>query len=434
MEKLLIQAGHVITMDKSQMLIKNGEIAVENGYIIHVGPAGSTPSDFVAQKVLGNEKMLAMPGFVNCHTHAAMTILRGYADDLPLMTWLEKKIWPLEAKMTPEDIYWGTMLCCLEMIKSGTTTFADMYMYMEQVAQAVEEAGMRAVLSRGMIGVAPNGQNALEESKEFVSKYHGTAGGRVTCMFAPHAPYTCPPDYIHQTMHYARELNVGIHIHLAETRDEIATIAENYGKTPIQLMDSINLFELPVLAAHCVHLDDTDVEILTAKRVGIAHNPQSNMKLASGIAPVHKLIKIGALVGLGTDGAASNNNLDMMEEVRSAALLQKVATEDATSIPASTALSMATSQGARALGMHGDIGTLKEGLKADIILFDMDKPHLYPQNNPVAHLVYSASSSDVDTTIIDGRVIMEKRKLLILDEKEICAKANECAQRLMKDL
>ncbi len=433
MAKLLIKAGNIVTMNENDEVIQGGEIAVDGDRIVHVGPAGSTPADFNADKILGSEKMLAMPGFINCHTHASMTLLRSYADDLPLMKWLQEKIWPFEDNMTSEDNYWGAMLCCVEMIKSGTTTFADMYMHMDRIAESVEKTGMRAVLSRGMIGIAPNGPRALEESREFVREYNGSAEGRVTCMFGPHAPYTCPPDYIRQAMEYAQELKVGIHIHLAETRQEFNDITEQYGKTPVQLMDSIGLFEQRVLAAHCVHLTDKDIEILSAKKVGIAHNPESNMKLASGIAPVQKLLDAGAIVGLGTDGASSNNNLDMLEELRSASLLQKVATEDATVLSAPTALAMATREGAKVLGMQDQIGMLKPGYKADIILFDMDKPHLYPLHNPVAHIAYAASSADVDTTIVNGKVLMENRRVLTADENEVCAKASECAERLLKE-
>lgn len=432
MAKLLIKAGNIITMDEPGNLITGGEIAIDGERISYIGPYGSTPGDFKPDKILGGDKMLAMPGFVNCHTHASMTLLRSYADDLPLMKWLQEKIWPVEDNMTADDIYWGAMLACVEMIKSGTTTFADMYMHMDRVAGAVEETGMRAVLSRGMVGIGPNGAQALEESTEFIRQYNNTAEGRVTCMFGPHAPYTCPPEYIQQVMTAAKELGVGIHIHLAETRTELEDIKEKYGKTPIQLMDSIGLFELPVLAAHCVHLDDRDIEILVDKKAGIAHNPESNMKLASGIAPVQQLIKAGAVVGLGTDGAASNNNLDMLEELRSALLLQKVATGDATTMPAPAALAMATREGARVLGLEKEIGMLRPGYKADIILLDVDKPHLCPLHNPVAHIAYAAASADVDTTIINGRVVMENRRLLTVDESEVLAGAEECARVLVE--
>lgn len=431
MAKLLVKAGTVLTMDEADTVIEGGEIAVEDDKIVHVGPAGSF-AGFKPDRTIGGDKMLAMPGFVNCHTHASMTLLRGYADDLPLMEWLKDKIWPLEDKMTADDIFWGAMLCCLEMVKSGTTTFADMYMYMDRVAEAVEKTGMRAVLSRGLIGSAPHSEEALEQSREFIKAYNGYAAGRVTCMYGPHAPYTCPPDYIKKVMEYAAADGVGLHIHLAETRTEYEQIKDKYGQTPIQLMDSIDLFEMPVLAAHCVHLDDTDIEILAAKKVGIAHNPQSNMKLASGVAPVQKLVAAGAVVGLGTDGAASNNNQDMLEEMRSATLLQKAVTGDATALPASTVLAMATREGARVLGLQQEVGVLQAGYKADLILIDMDKPHLYPLHNPLAHVAYAASAADVDTVVIDGKVVMEGRKFLPGDEEEICAKAAESARRLLQ--
>lgn len=432
MTKILIKAGNIVTADEKDTIFTSGEIAIIDDRIVHAGPAGSTPGDFKPDKTIGGDHMLAMPGFINCHTHASMTLLRGYADDLPLMEWLQEKIWPFESKMTPDDVYWGAMLCCVEMIKSGTTTFADMYMFMDRVAEAVDETGIRANLSRGMIGNAPDSQQALEESKEFVRQYHNTAGGRVTCAFAPHAPYTCSPEFIQKVMAASAELGVGIHIHLSETETEFLDIKKQYGKTPVQLMDSIDLFKLPVIAAHCVHLDRTDIEILAGRGVGIAHNPESNMKLASGIAPVPQLLASGALVGLGTDGASSNNNLDMLEEIRSASFLQKVATGDATAMPAPGVLTMATREGAKVLGMDREIGMLKPGYKADIILLDMDKPHLYPLHNPVAHIVYAAVSSDVDTTIIDGKIVMENRRVLVADENEIFAKVRECTRALLE--
>ncbi|MBC7324007.1 MAG: amidohydrolase, partial [Moorella sp. (in: Bacteria)] len=345
MLKILIEKADIITMESREAVIKKGVIAINGGRISHVGEQGTLPADFTAEKVIDGTGMVALPGFVNCHTHAAMTLFRGFADDLPLMQWLEEKIWPLEAGLQKEDIYWGTLLACAEMIRSGTTTFADMYFHMGQAARAVEEAGLRASLSRGMIGTAP-GVGAgelppLEYSVEFARRWHGAAGGRITVMLGPHAPYTCPPDFMRRVIRAAHDFGLGIHIHLAETAGEVEDMKRRYGKTPIQLMDGLGLFELPVLAAHCVHLEEKDIEILASKKVGIAHNPQSNMKLASGIAPVAKLVAAGAVVGLGTDGAASNNNLDMLEEMRTAALLQKVATGNPVALPAFDALAMA---------------------------------------------------------------------------------------------
>jgi 5-methylthioadenosine/S-adenosylhomocysteine deaminase len=433
LSSILIRGATVLTMEGHDSVFEDGVIAIAGDRIAAAGSAGSLPEGFKADREIDGAGMVALPGFVNCHTHAAMTLMRSYADDMPLMMWLSEKIWPLEEKLTPDDIYWGTMLCCLEMIKSGTTTFADMYFMMDRVAEAVDRSGMRACLSRGMIGAGPNAQLALEESEKFIKDWHGGAGGRVRAMLGPHAPYTCPPDYLEKVMELAVRHNVSIHIHVAETRDEIDQIHENFGKTPVRHLDDLGLFDLPVLAAHCVHLDERDIEILAAKKVGVAHCPESNMKLASGIAPVARLLEAGAVVGLGTDGASSNNNLDMMEEMRSAALLQKVATGDPLVMPSFASLQMATAGGARAIGLAGDIGMLKPGLKADLILVNFHRPHLYPRHDDYAHLVYAAHSADVDTVLIDGRVVMEGRRVLTVDEEEVMANAERCARRLVGD-
>ncbi|MCL6610895.1 MAG: amidohydrolase [Peptococcaceae bacterium] len=431
MGKILIKGATVITMESHDSVIPDGEIAIEGQRIVSVGPAGSAPEGFAPEKTLDAAEMLALPGFVNCHTHAAMTILRSYADDLPLMRWLKEKIWPLEARLEEDDIYWATMLCCLEMIRSGTTAFADMYFHMDRVAEAVEKAGVRADLSRGMIGVGPEAEAALEYSREFAARWHGRAGGRITVRLGPHAPYTCPPEYLKKVVDLAGELNVGIHIHLAETLSEIEEINKKYGMSPIRLADSVGLFELPVLAAHCVHVDGADMEIMARKKVGVAHNPESNMKLASGVAPVTAMLKAGVTVGLGTDGAASNNNLDMLEEMRSAALLQKVTNMDPLALPSFEALRMATAGGAGALGMDGEIGLLRPGCKADIILMETRRPHLFPRHDWLAHIVYAAQSSDVHTVIVDGRIVMEGRRVLTIDEEEVFHEVQARAERLV---
>lgn len=431
MTKILIRNADILTMTGEREIISRGEIAISDTKILSVGPQGSAPQDFVADVEIDADNMVAMPGFINCHTHAAMTLLRGYADDLMLMEWLNDKIWPLEAKLQAEDIYYGSLLACLEMIKSGTTTFADMYFFMNEVAKATEESGMRAILSRGLIGIAPHGMKALEENIELVKQYHGSANGRITTMFGAHAPYTCPPEYLAKVIDAANQLKVGIHIHLAETLTEHRDILTKYGKTPIQHVDSVGLFHCHTLAAHCVHVDDVDIQILVDKNVGVAHNPQSNMKLASGIAPVTKMLAAGVDVGLGTDGASSNNNLDMLEEMRTAALLSKVSNMDPTVMPAYTALEMATSRGAKVLGLEDKVGQLKPGLKADLILVDFNKPHLYPRHDLYAHMVYSAQSADVHTVIIDGQLVMQDRKVLTLDEEDILQKVKECTMRLL---
>lgn len=430
MAKILIKGATIIPMTGAKNILENGEIAVEAGKIKAIGPAGTIDKNWQADKVIDANGMVALPGFINCHTHAAMTLLRSYADDLPLMQWLSERIWPLEERLTGEDVYWGTMLCALEMIKSGTTTFADMYFFMNDVAKAVEQSGIRASLSRGMIGVAPTAQLALEESEAFVRDWHGRADGRITTMLGPHAPYTCPPDYLEKVMNLAKKYNVGIHIHLAETQQEANDIMKEYGKSPIAHVNALGLLDLPVLGAHCVHVSAEDINIMKEKDVRVAHNPESNMKLASGIAPVPQMLAAGLTVGLGTDGAASNNNLDMLEEMRSAALLHKVSTMDPTVIPSYKALEMATVNGARVLGLNQEIGVLQPGYKADIILVDFEQPHLYPRHDVFAHTVYAAQSADIKTVIINGQIVMENRKVLTMDENEILKKVQERALKL----
>ena len=357
--KTLIKNCTVIPMQGKEIIWEQGEIVIEGDIISACGPRGTVEKNQHFDEVIDGAGMVAIPGFVNTHTHCAMTLLRSYADDLPLMQWLSEKIWPLEEKLTGDAVYWGSMLGIYEMIKSGTTTFVDMYFYMDEVAKAVEETGIRAILSRGMIGVGPNGQFALEDSERFITQWHNQANGRIKTMLGPHAPYTCPPDYLQKVMELAEKLQVGIHIHLAETKDEIRQIKEQYNKTPIELVAEQGLFKYQTLAAHCVHLTDKDIELLADNQVGVAHNPESNMKLASGTAPIPKLLTTGINVGLGTDGAASNNNLDMLEEMRTAALLHKLSSEDPTVISAYEALYMATLGGAKAIGLADQIGSIK---------------------------------------------------------------------------
>jgi 5-methylthioadenosine/S-adenosylhomocysteine deaminase len=415
-------------MTRPDYWIEKGYIVIEGDRILTVGE-GSAPLDDYDIKLDGSNQM-ALPGFINAHTHAAMTLLRGYADDLPLMEWLEQKIWPLEAKLTGEDVYWGTMLALVEMIKSGTTCFADMYFFMDEVACAVEQSGMRAVLARGMIGLGPDNEKAITESRELVRKWNGACDGRIKFILGPHAPYTCPPEYLNKVMAVAEELGVGLHIHLAETRGEFADSQRIYGKTPVAHMESLGLFKHSVIAAHCVHLTERDIDILARCRVSVVHNPESNMKLASGIAPVPEMLKAGIPVALGTDGASSNNNLDMLQELRTCALLHKVNTFDPTVIPAYQALQMATSNGAQALGLETEVGIIEAGKKADIIMVKLDEAHLIPCYDPVANLVYSGQAADVNTVIVDGKIIMQERVLKTINEEEVILQAQRVAAKL----
>ncbi|MEG1412646.1 MAG: amidohydrolase [Acidaminococcaceae bacterium] len=422
------------------LLIKNVEILnQEEGTLFNIAIADSKitfigveiPANFVADKVIDGANHLAAPGLVNTHTHAAMTLLRSYADDMVLMDWLQNKIWPAEAKLNREDIYWGTMLAITEMLKSGTTTFADMYFEMDRVAEAVAETGIRASLSRGMIGVAPDAAEKLNDNINLYKTWHGAADERIRVMFGPHAPYTCPVAYLQQVINEAGKLGSEIHMHLSETAGEVSDCLRDTGKTPIALMDSLGMFELGTLAAHCVHVTAADIAIMAKKNVRVAHNPQSNLKLASGIAPVPSMLAQNIIVGLGTDGASSNNNLDMLEEVRLTAMLHKNNSGDPALIPAAQALAMGSRQGALALGFQ-EVGEIKVGYKADIVLYDMKQPYWYPRHDRASLLAYAANANDVDTVIVNGKLLMEKKQLLTIDEAKVYAEANTRALRLTK--
>ncbi|AFV11244.1 5-methylthioadenosine/S-adenosylhomocysteine deaminase MtaD [Thermacetogenium phaeum DSM 12270] len=410
--------------------VTTGDVAVEGNRLLKVGGEGELPLGWKPERVIDGKDHLCLPGLINCHTHAAMTLLRSYADDLPLMHWLEKKIWPMEARLTGDDVYWGTLLAIVEMIESGTTTFSDMYFFTDRVAEAVEVSGVRACLSRGLIGIGDSAEQGLEESRELLEKWQGAADGRISIWLGPHAPYTCPPDFLDKVLTLAQDYRAGIHVHVAETKDEIEQIAREYGKTPVAYLSERGVFRFPVLAAHCVYLTEEDIETLAAAGAAVAHNPESNMKLASGIAPIPELLAAGVTVGIGTDGASSNNNLDMFEEMRTAALLHKVNKGDPQVLPASQVLSMATRDGARALRLD-DLGLLQPGYKADLILVNLNEAHLHPRHNPVAHMVYSARGGDVETVIIDGRIVMEGRKILTIDKERVLAEVEERARRLL---
>ena len=424
----------------SAILIKNVEIISEqNNEIFNIGIQDQVisfigkdiPSGYENAYVIDGKNFIAVPGMVNTHTHAAMTLLRSYADDMILMDWLQNKIWPAEDNLTGDDVYWGTKLAIIEMLKSGTTTFADMYFFMDRVAEAVQETGIRALLSRGMIGLVPDADEKISESIDLYNNWHGQADGRIKVMFGPHAPYTCPVNYLKRIIDEAGKLGAEIHMHLSETAYEVGECEREHGMTPIALMNSIGLFDLGTLAAHCVHVTPADIEIMAAKNVRVAHNPQSNLKLASGIAPVPEMLAAGLIVGLGTDGTSSNNNLDMLEEARLTAMLHKNNKSDPLVIPAKQALNLATKQGALALG-YSDVGEIKVGQKADIVLYDMHKPYWYPRHDRTSLLVYAANSSDADTVIVNGKILLEHGNLLTIDEEKVYAEANKCGLRLTK--
>ncbi len=426
--RILIKNATLVTMNDDRDILERGDILVEDGTIKAVAPVIDPGSEPV--KTISAGGKVVIPGLVNLHNHAAMSLFRSYADDYPLMEWLETKIFPAEARLTPEDVYWGTALALLEMIRGGTTTFVDMYYFMDETARACLEGGIRAFLCQVFIENHDNrGQAGLRDAIRFIENWDTRANSRITPILGPHAPYTCPPEFLKRVLKETEHINTPIHIHLSESRFEVEASLEKHGKTPVALMNDIGMFDRPVLAAHCVHLTDEDIEILASKQVGISHNPGSNLKLGNGIAPLKKLIERGAKVGLGTDGPASNNNLDMFEEIRLAGLVQKGFHENPTYITAEEALALATRGGAEALRLD-DLGIIREGARADLAVIDFNRPHLQPRNNVVANIVYSASAGDVDTVMVDGKILYEQGNFLTLDEERIYYEANRCAAKL----
>ncbi len=415
MADILIKNAYLLTMDPDRGDIERGSIAVKDGVITHVG----TNTEESADEVIDASGRVVMPGLVNTHGHAAMTLLRGMADDVSLRTWLEDRIWPAEGKLTSSDILLGSRLACLEMIKSGTTAFADMYFHEDQTARAVEESGLRAALCYGMIdlGDKEKGERELAEGERFFHAWNNAAEGRITAMFGPHAPNTCSPPFLERVRDKALEAGAAMQIHILETEAEKKAIEDEHGKGAIVYLDEMGFFESSVVAAHCVWPSEEEIGILAERGVHVSHNPVSNMKLSSGIAPVAQMLRAGVNLSLGTDGCASNNNLDLFEEMKIAALLQQVATKDPTALSARRVLEMATVNGAAALGFDG--GMIRAGKKADLIIVDFTKAHLMPVYDVPSHLVYAAGGADVETTIADGKILMRDREVLSLDEREI---------------
>jgi len=413
-------------------VIRQGLMAIKDGSIIYVGREVKAPS-FEADKIIDGSGKIAMPGLINCHTHAAMSLFRSIAEDKELSVWLREVIWPLESKLKPEDVYYGTLLSCVEMIKSGTTCFSDMYFHEDMVAKAVIESGLRCVLSPGIIEAGQKilGRILLREAVKIAKKYRGGSYGRISVMLGPHALYSCSPQLLRRVSEEAKALNIGVHIHLAESEDDSANIKNLYGKSEVELLNDIGLLRPNLLAAHCIHLSDQDVMLMAKRDVKVVYNPVSNMKLASGIPKVKDLLDAGLTVSLGTDGPASNNSLDMFDTMKFATLLQKAKYRDPRVLPAKKVIEMATIDGARALGLSDFIGSLEVSKRADIILIDAEKPHLTPMHDIYATLVYSARGSDVDTVIVDGKVLMENRNVKTLDEHEIIKKVEERVKGLL---
>jgi len=381
-------------------------------------------------RVIEGEGKLLIPGLVNAHTHLAMTLFRGLAQDRPLMDWLEKEVWPREKKLSGEIVHWFSLLGLVEMIRSGTTAFADMYFFMEEVAEAVEKAGVRAVLSYGIIApTAERLEPELKKAENFAREWDGKAEGRIRAALSPHAPYTCGPEVWKKAVALCRELRIPIHTHLAETAEDVARWQKEKGRSPVEWLEELGVFGVPTLAAHCVHLSEKDMEILAAHGVSAVHCPTSNLKLACGIAPVAEMLKNGVNVCLGTDGAGSAGDLNMIEEMRLAALLAKVKSGDPQALPAPEALSLATWRGAAALGWGKELGTIEPGRRADGVMIRLDQAHLVPDHDLLANLVYAAQGADVDTVFVDGRFLLLEGELQTLDEEKIIGRCRELAAK-----
>lgn len=425
MSSILIKNAYIVSMVSP---ISKADLLVEDGVIKEIGII-----DKEADKVIDASGKVIMPGLINTHTHLAMSVFRGYSDELELMEWLSKKMWPIEDKMVAEDAYWGSLLSMVEMVKSGTTTYNDQYFFEEETARATSEIGMRGMISRCIIGDGEGADKRIEEAEELYNSCNNMANGRVKVCIGVHAPYTCSPDTIKKSVELAKKLNAPIHIHYLETEDEINQIKERYGKTVTEYLTETGIWECKTMLAHGVWINEDDAKELKKHDTAVIHNPISNQKLGSGIANIKMLLENGIIVGLGTDGQGSTNTLDMFEEIKSAAYLQKVINKSATAISGYDVLKMATIDGAKALGLDNEIGSLEVGKKADIIVIDLDKPHLIPVHDIYSTLAYSVNGADVETVIIDGKIIMENRKMLTIDEEMVKKEINRVVNKLFQD-
>jgi 5-methylthioadenosine/S-adenosylhomocysteine deaminase len=429
---LLIHNAKVLTLNDSDDIFDPGAVAIRNEKIVWVGAEDSWREQLEPRARLNMGGGLIMPGLINAHTHAAMTCFRGLADDLPLSVWLNEHIFPAERKINGELVYKGTLLACAEMILGGTTTFCDMYLFEDQVAKAAHEAGMRALVGEVLYDFpSPNYgavENGLSFTKELIHTWENDP--LVSVAVEPHAVYTCSPDLLKGCRDIALEYRVPMIIHLSESQDEVSQVKERYGLSPVDHLEKLELLSPQLIADHCVVLTDEEIDILAHRGVRVVHNNESNMKLANGVAPVTKLLERGVPVGLGTDGCASNNNLDMLAEMDSVAKLHKLYRKDPTVMDAKTVVRLATRGGARVLGLEEHIGSLEPGKKADLIGLDLDKPHLTPMYNIYSHLVYAASAADVTLSIIDGRIVMRNHELLTLDVEWVMAEVRAIAKKI----
>lgn len=428
----MIQNAVILTVNPKNDVISNGGIVITDNIITAVTQMDQL-KDYSADEVIDAKGMVVMPGLVNSHTHLSMTLFRGVADDVPGINWLPI-IWSIEKNINEEHCYIGALLGCLEMIKTGTTCFADQYWFMDKVATAVEEVGMRASLSQGILELndPDKGARELQESISFAKKWNNALDGRITCKLGPHSIYSCSPTLLQQTREAADAAGLGIHIHVAEAPNEPGMAKEKHGDTSIEHLNNLGVLKGDVLAAHCVFVNDRDMDIMRKTNTAVAHCPSPMMKYGNDTAPIPELLSKNVTVGIGTDGCGSNNNLDMIEEMRTTSFLHKTVKKDSTILPVPELIRMSTILGAKALGVEKDIGSIESGKKADLIILDYKKPHLVPFHNCPSHIVYSAFGSDVDTMIIDGKIIMKNREVLTLNEVEVMEKAQQAFEELLE--
>lgn len=411
-------------------IIRKADLYVEGNRIVSID---EEPEGFQAEKIIEGKDRLAIPGLINCHTHSYMSFMRNVADDLSFMDWLFGTIDPIEQKMTDEDTYWGACLAIIEMMKSGTTCFNDMQMNIHQTTRAVKESGMRAVICRGLVGSGDDEGGQMRLRQAFEERDAARDCDRLSFMLGPHAPYTCDEGYMRIVSEEAKKNHMRIHVHLSESESEIQQIKEKYGCSPIEMAERNGLFEVPAIAAHCVQITESDMEILKAKGVSVVTNPASNMKLGNGFAPVPEMLEKGINVCIGTDGAASNNSLNLFHEMGLLALIHKGVKKTPQCISAAQNFRIATINGAKALGLSEEIGSLEVGKKADIAILNLNTPSLTPRNNLLAGLSYSANGSEVETVIIDGKITMENRRVLTMDEEVVYEKVNAIITRMGLD-
>ncbi|MBF0243386.1 MAG: amidohydrolase [Desulfamplus sp.] len=427
---ILIKNGVVLTIDSQMRVIQNGYVAVKDSLIVGVGSSDELlAANLVADEVIDAKDRIIMPGLINSHTHASMAIFRGIADDLPLMEWLNNHIFPAEAKLTPDLVYIGAKLACAEMILSGTTCFCDMYLFEDEVAKAAYDSSMRAVVGEVLYDFPSPCYGEIEKGfayvEDMIDRWHAKSGSLIRVAVEPHSTYLCAPNLLQRAAQIANKNEIPLIIHVAETLSECSEIKKRYGATPVKFLANIGVLGPNLIACHSVHLTDEDIELYKSFDVKVAHCPESNMKLASGVAPIPKIIDSGICVGLGTDGAASNNDLDMLLEMDTAAKLHKVFTMNPEALDSKTAVKMATINGAKVLGLDKIIGSLEVGKQADIIVIDVSAPHLVPMYNPYSHVVYSATGRDVVLNIIDGKIVMRDRRLFTIDIDSVVSEVQE---------